>query len=165
MVTSLILSKSLSIFLWGTLFLNISIIVSHVCWQTGDPWHIFALKGLSLSWMLLLYQIMIKITCWHHLFQIISLFDYFTSLLALNCTRPNFFWNVLQAWMTGMDVHLQIHWIWPDKIWNILCSYCLYRPNVFRVWFVIESSCCFANKTGIVPFPLPCKKLWCSMFK
>ncbi len=38
---------------------------------------------------------------------------------------PNFFWNVLQVWMTGKDVHLQMTWSWPDKTWNILCSYCL----------------------------------------
>ncbi len=68
------ISKSLPIFLWGTLFLNISIIFSRICWQTGDPRPIFAPKGLDLSWMLLLYQIIITITCWHHLFQITSLF-------------------------------------------------------------------------------------------
>ncbi len=38
---------------------------------------------------------------------------------------PNFFWTVLQVWMTGKDVYLQITWSWPDKTWNILCSYCL----------------------------------------
>ncbi len=119
------ISKSLPIFLWGTLFLNISIIFSRICWQTGDPQPIFAPKGLDLSWMLLLYQIIITITCWHHLFQITSLFNQFTSLLALNCSCPNFFWNVLQVWMTGKDVYLQMTWSWPDKTWNILCSYCL----------------------------------------
>ncbi len=86
---------------------------------------IFAPKGLDLSWMLLLYQIIITITCWHHLFQITSLFNQFTSLLAVNCSCPNFFWNVLQVWMTGKDVYLQMTWSWPDKTWNILCSYCL----------------------------------------
>ena len=152
------ISKSLPIFLWETLFLNISIICSHICWQPGDPWPIFAPKGLGLSWMLLLYQIMITMTCWHHLFQITSLFNYSTSLLPLNCPRPNFFWNVLQAWMAGMDVYLQMKWSWPDKTWNILCSYCLqwntsqgkfinqcfffffvrfpYCPNFSRVGFV-----------------------------
>ncbi len=119
------ISKSLPIFLWGTLFLNISIIFSRICWQTGDPRPIFAPKGLDLSWMLLLYQIIITITCWHHLFQITSLFNQFTSLLALNCSCPNFFWNVLQVWMTGKDLYLQMTWSWPDKTWNILCSYCL----------------------------------------
>ncbi len=119
------ISKSLPIFLWGTLFLNISIIFSRICWQTGDPQPIFAPKGLDLSWMLLLYQIIITITCWHQLFQITSLFNQFTSLLALNCSCPNFFWNVLQVWMTGKDVYLQMTWSWPDKTWNILCSYCL----------------------------------------
>ncbi len=87
-------------------------------------WPIFAPKGL-LSWMLLLYQIIITITCWHQLFQITSLFNQFTSLLALNCSCPNLFWNVLQVWMTGKDVYLQMTWSWPDKTWNILCSYCL----------------------------------------
>ncbi len=119
------ISKSLPIFLWGTLFLNISIIFSRICWQTGDPRPIFAPKGLDLSWMLLLYQIIITITCWHQLFQITSLFNQFTSLLALNCSCPNFFWNVLQVWMTGKDLYLQMTWSWPDKTWNILCSYCL----------------------------------------
>ncbi len=119
------ISKSLPIFLWGTLFLNISIIFSRICWQTGDRRPIFAPKGLDLSWMLLLYQIIITITCWHQLFQITSLFNQFTSLLALNCSCPNFFWNVLQVWMTGKDVYLQMTWSWPDKTWNILCSYCL----------------------------------------
>ncbi len=107
---------NIQIFLWGTLFLNISIIF---------PRPIFAPKGLDLSWMLLLYQIIITITCWHHLFQITSLFNQFTSLLALNCSCPNFFWNVLQVWMTGKDVYFQMTWSWPDKTWNILCSYCL----------------------------------------
>ncbi len=119
------ISKYLPIFLWGTLFLNISIIFSRICWQTGDPRPIFAPKGLDLSWMLLLYQIIITITCWHQLFQITSLFNQFTSLLALNCSCPNFFCNVLQVWMTGKDVYLQMTWSWPDKTWNILCSYCL----------------------------------------
>ncbi len=99
--------------------------LSRICWQTGDPRPIFAPKGLDLSWMLLLYQIIITITCWHQLFQITSLFNQFTSLLALNCSCPNFFWNVLQVWMTGKDVYLQMTWSWPDKTWNILCSYCL----------------------------------------
>ena len=35
---------------------------------------IFASQKLSLSWILLLYQVIITITCWHHLFEIISLF-------------------------------------------------------------------------------------------
>ncbi len=99
------ISKSLPIFLWGTLFLNISIIFSRICWQTGDPRPIFAPKGLDLSWMLLLYQIIITITCWHQLFQITSLFNQFTSLLALNCSCPNFFWNVLQVWQERMYIY------------------------------------------------------------
>ncbi len=47
--------------------------------------------------------------------QITSLFNQCTSLLALNCSCPNFFWNVLQVWMTGKDVYLQMTWSWPDK--------------------------------------------------
>ncbi len=59
------------------------------------------------------------------LILILILINQFTSLLALNCSCPNFFWNVLQVWMTGKDVYLQMTWSWPDKTWNILCSYCL----------------------------------------
>ncbi len=40
-------------------------------------------------------------------------------------TEMYFFWNVLQVWMTGKDIYLQMTWSWPDKTWNILCSYCL----------------------------------------
>ncbi len=65
--------------------LNISIIFSRICWQTGDPRPIFAPKGLDLSWMLLLYQIIITITCWHQLFQITSLFNQFYLI-----TSPKF---------------------------------------------------------------------------
>ncbi len=91
---------------WGTLFLNISIIFSRICWQTGDPRPIFAPKGLDLSWMLLLYQIIITITCWHHLFQITSLFNQFTSLLTLNCSCPNFFWMCCRSeWQERMYIY------------------------------------------------------------
>ncbi len=126
--------------------LNISIIFSRICWQTGDPRPIFAPKGLDLSWMLLLYQIIITITCWHQLFQITSLFNQFTSLLALNCSCPNFFWNVLQVWMTGKDVYLQMTWSWPDKTWNILCSYCLQwntSQSKFRNHYFLFFICVF----------------------
>ncbi len=80
---------------------KISIIFSRICWLTGvSP--IFAPKGLDLSWMLLLYQIIITITCWHHLFQITSLFNQFTSLLALNCSCPNFFGMCCRSeWQEG----------------------------------------------------------------
>ncbi len=99
------ISKSLPIFLWGTLFLNISIILSRICWQTGDPRPIFAPKGLDLSWMLLLYQIIITITCWHQLFQITS-FNQFTSLLALNCSCPNFFGMCCRSeWQERMYIY------------------------------------------------------------
>ncbi len=100
------ISKYLPIFLWGTLFLNISIIFSRICWQTGDPRPIFAPKGLDLSWMLLLYQIIITITCWHQLFQITSLFNQFTSLLALNCSCPNFFGMCCRSeWQERMYIY------------------------------------------------------------
>ncbi len=100
------ISKSLPIFLWGTLFLNISIIFSRICWQTGDPRPIFAPKGLDLSWMLLLYQIIITITCWHQLFQITSLLNQFTSLLALNCSCPNFFGMCCRSeWQERMYIY------------------------------------------------------------
>ncbi len=45
---------------------------------------------------------------------------------------PNFFWNVLQVWMTGKDVYLQMTWSWPDKTWPDktpwlpLCLWCHY---------------------------------------
>ncbi len=99
-------------------------IFSRICWQTGDPRPIFAPKGLDLSWMLLLYQIIITITCWHQLFQITSLFNQFTSLLALNCSCPNFFGMCCRSeWQKRMYIY---KWrSWPDKTWNILCSYCL----------------------------------------
>ncbi len=118
------ISKSLPIFLEEHVFKHFNNFLTYLLanWQSSA---IFAPKGLDLSWMLLLYQIIITITCWHHLFQITSLFNQFTSLLALNCSCPNFFWNVLQVWMTGKDVYLQMTWSWPDKTWNILCSYCL----------------------------------------
>ncbi len=81
-------------------------IFSRICWQTGDPRPIFAPKGLDLSWMLLLYQIIITITCWHQLFQITSLFNQFTSLLALNCSCPNFFGMCCRSeWQERMYIY------------------------------------------------------------
>ncbi len=175
------ISKSLPIFLWGTLFLNISIIFSRICWQTGDPRPIFAPKGLDLSWMLLLYQIIITITCWHQLFQITSLFNQFTSLLALNCSCPNFVWNVLQVWMTGKDVYLQMTWSWPDKTWNILCSYCLqwntsqskFRNHyflflfafsilsqLFLIWVVFQTGPTGTTCTGAPQTPATAREQW-----
>ncbi len=38
---------------------------------------------------------------------------------VVNALLSNFFWNVLQVWMTGKDVYLQMTWSWPDKTWNI----------------------------------------------
>ncbi len=95
------------------------IIFSCICWQTGDPRPIFAPKGLDLSWMLLLYHHNYN----HLLTSTVSkhiIFNQFTLLLALNCSCPNFFWNVLQVWMTGKDVYLQMAWSWPDKTWNFV---------------------------------------------
>ncbi len=128
------ISKSLPIFLWGTLFLNISIIFSRICWQTGDPRPIFAPKGLDLSWMLLLYQIIITITCWHQLFQITSLFKPIYLITSPKLLCHNFFWNVLQVWMTGKDVYLQMTWSWPDKTWifcvHIVCNEIQVKVNL-----------------------------------
>ncbi len=119
------ISKSLPIFLWGTLFLNISIIFSRICWQTGDPRPIFASKGLDLSWMLLLYQIIITITCWHQLFQITSLFNQFTSLLALNCSCPNFFGMCCRSeWQERMYIY---KWHEVDQI----ISSCYWFQNAY----------------------------------
>ncbi len=118
------------------------------CWNMhGRPWKRCLLEGSILCSKISMYfsalmvpsqkcklplpraltqpHTIITITCWHQLFQITSLFNQFTSLLALNCSCPNFFWNVLQVWMTGKDVYLQMTWSWPDKTLNILCSYCL----------------------------------------
>ncbi len=119
------ISKSLPIFLWGTLFLNISIIFSRICWQTGDPRPIFAPKGLDLSWMLLLYQIIITITCWHHLFQITSLFNQFTSLLALNCSCPQLFLECVAGLNDRKGCIFTNDMKLTRQTWNILCSYCL----------------------------------------
>ncbi len=47
------------------------------------------------------------------------------TLQSGKCFTVPIFWNVLQVWMTGKDVYLQMTWSWPDKTWNILCSYCL----------------------------------------
>lgn len=74
------ISKSLPIFPWGTLFfLILTLIFSHICCQTGDPWSVVASKGLHLSWTLLFLQIT-------------SQFNQLTSLLALNYSCPNLFY-------------------------------------------------------------------------
>ncbi len=59
---------------------------------------------------------------------------------------PNFFWNVLQVWMTGNDVYLQMTWSWPDKTWNILCSYYLQwntSQSKFRNHYFLFFICVF----------------------
>ena len=91
--------KSLPIFLWWTLYLNISIFFSHICWQTRDPVRLCSSK--TLSWILLFLKksiitITITIICWNNLFKTAAFF-YFTLLLDLIC-------NVLQAWNTKLDV-------------------------------------------------------------
>ncbi len=124
------ISKSLPIFLWGTLFFkhfNNFLTYLLANWRSSAT---SLLLRTRLSWMLLLYQIIMTITCWHQLFQITSLFNQFTSLLALNCSCPNFFWNVLQVWMTGKDVYLQMTWSWPDKTWNIVCNEIQVKVNL-----------------------------------
>ncbi len=91
---------------WGTLLLNISIISHVFVGKTGDPLPIFAPKGLDLSWMLLLYQIIITITCWHQLFQNTSLFNQFTSLLALIAHVPTFFGMCCRSeWQERMYIY------------------------------------------------------------
>ncbi len=73
-------------------------------WRSSRP--IFAPKGLDLSWMLAFVPIIITITCWHQLFQITSLFNQFTSLLALNCSCPNFFWMCCRSeWQERMYIY------------------------------------------------------------
>ena len=69
-------------------------------------WQSFAPKALGLSWMLLLYQIMITITCWHHLFGIISFFNHCSWLLALNCSVPSFLgWCCRPEWQEWMYIY------------------------------------------------------------
>ncbi len=119
------ISKSLPIFLWGILFLNISIIFSRICWQTGDPRPIFAPKGLDLSWMLLLYQIINQVN--------LEITTFFFYLRFPYC--PNFFWfgvvviNVFQyydhsSWMKQPDQFLM------DKIPSIC--------HISRMWLLFQ---------------------------
>ncbi len=143
-----------SYLLWGTLFLNISIIFSRICWQTGDLGPSLLLKELDLSWMLLLYQIIITITCWHQLFQITSLFNQFTSLLALNCSCPNFFWNVLQVWMTGRMYIYKWHEVDQTKheifCVHIVCNEIQVKVNLEITTFFI---CVFHTVVVVVFIP------------
>ncbi len=129
---------------------NISIIFSRICWQTGDPRPIFAPKGLDLSWMLLLYQIIITVTCWHQLFQITSLFNQFTSLLALNCSCPNFFGMCCRSeWQERMYIY---KWHEVDQTKHeIFCSYCLQ-------WNTSHSK--FRNHYFLFLFAFCCCILW-----
>lgn len=76
-----------------------SMIFSGICWQSGDPlppllhkrWTFYD-ETLNLSWRLLLYQSIIKITGWHHIFTYIL-----TPFCCSIATVPDF-GNVLQDW-------------------------------------------------------------------
>ncbi len=66
----------------------------------------------------------------HHLVssvpkRLLSVVKKMATLQSGKCFTVPTFWNVLQVWMTGKDVYLQMTWSWPDKTWNILCSYYL----------------------------------------
>ncbi len=86
----------------------------------------------------------------------------------------------LQVWMTGKDVYLQMTWSWPDKTWNILCSYCLqwntsqskfrnhyflfylrfpYCPNFF--WFGVVFTTLFQNSSTQI---LECSAFYGGLF-
>ncbi len=52
--------------------------------------------------------------------------------------------------MTGKDVYLQMTWSWPDKTWNILCSYCLQwntSQSKFRNHYFLFFICVFWQYT------------------
>ncbi len=108
-----------SIFLWGTLFLNISIIFSRICWQTGDPLPIFAPKGLDLSWMLLLYQIIITITCCHQLF----------------CISPHVFTpkEDQEGWTNGRFTHTKLKLCHKGVLLQNLKGPPIWRSTVFQI--------------------------------
>ena len=127
-------SKSLPMLLWGTLYLNISIILSHICWQTGDPRLIFTPKGLGLSWMLLLYQIMITITCWHRPFQIPSfkknqpLMAPVPTLFGMCCKPMNpSLWSD-QEEQAGLLIKEPDH---KEKRWKMLTGSSRYLPLTY----------------------------------
>jgi len=69
------------------------IVFKHICGQTGDPLNIFAPQKLRLSWRLLLFLIIVTITCLKKHNYCLS----FTSLFGLHCSRPNFLKNVLEV--------------------------------------------------------------------
>ncbi len=87
-------------------------------------------------------------------------------------TVPTFLECVCRFWMTGKDVHLQMTWSWPDKTWNILCSYCLqwntsqskFRNHYFLFLFAFsilsQLFLIWGCRLGH-PEKIP-NKLWCS---
>ncbi len=83
---------------------------------------------------------------------------------------PNFFWNVLQVWMTGKDVYLQMTWSWPDKTWNILCSYCLqwntsqskFRNHYFLFLFAFSILSQLFLIWGCTTMPRSLEEVWIS---
>ncbi len=82
---------------------------------------------------------------------------------------PNFFWNVLRVWMTGKDVYLQMTWSWPDKTWNILCSYCLqwntsqskFRNHYFLFLFAFSILSQLFLIWGCIYIYIGIKKMFC----
>ncbi len=44
---------------------------------------------------------------------------------VVNALLSQLFLECVASLNTGKDVYLQMTWSWPDKTWNILCSYCL----------------------------------------
>ena len=88
-------------------------------------------------------------TCWHHLFQITSLFNYSTSLLPLNCPHFNFFWNVLE-WMYVYKLNE------VDQTWHeISCVHKFIIQCFFFLFF-----CVFHT---VQTFPELGLYLWCSL--
>ncbi len=85
------ISKSLSYLSLRNIVLNISIIfLTYLLANWRSSAHL-APKGLDLSWMLLLYQIIITITFDITCFKSHHYLTNLPSLLALNCSCPNFF--------------------------------------------------------------------------
>ena len=83
--------KTLPVFLWGTLFWNISMIFKHISWQIALL--IFA-QRLRLSWIVLLSQNHHhNQICWPGLFEMTALLWSFTSFWELNCSVPAGFRN------------------------------------------------------------------------
>ncbi len=53
---------------------------------------------------------------------------------VVNALLSQLFWNVLQVWITGKDVYLQMTWSWPDKTWkyfvHIVCNEIQVKVNL-----------------------------------